>query len=405
MCTIENKRNIFICGAKCIGHYGGYETFIDRLTEQHEKNDQIQYHIITKANGEGRMDEQELLDYTLIDDHTFLYHGAEVVKLHIPQIGSAQAVLFDVKAFLFCLKYCETHMINKPIFYVLACRIGPFFGGLVNRAHKLGGVVYVNPDGHEWKRSKWSKVTRSYWKISEKLMVKHADMLICDSKEIEKYIQEQYKVFQPKTMYIAYGADTEPSSLVDNDPRFKKWLNENKVRPGQYYMCCGRFVPENSFEIMIREFMKSHSNRKFIIITRQNNKLLDQIEKKLHFKSDQRIVFSGTVYDSELLKKIREKAYANFHGHTVGGTNPSLLEALASTRVNLLIDVGFNREVAEDSAMYWNTKDGSLANLIDKVEKMTEEDRTLLGERAKKRIITAYSWKFIADRYEKLWIR
>ena len=93
----------------------------------------------------------------------------------------------------------------------------------------------------------------------------------------------------------------------------------------------GRFVPENSFEVMIREFMKSGSKKDFALITNVNDKFLNELEEKLHFKSDKRIKFVGTVYDQELLKKIRENAYAYFHGHTVGGTNPSLIEALGST--------------------------------------------------------------------------
>ena len=99
---------------------------------------------------------------------------------------------------------------------------------------------------------------------------------------------------------------------------------------------------------MIREFMKSKSSKRILLlITNVNEKFLSELEEKLHFKSDKRIKFVGTVYDQELLKKIRENAYAYFHGHTVGGTNPSLIEALGSTDLNLLVDVGFNKEVAE----------------------------------------------------------
>ena len=99
--------------------------------------------------------------------------------------------------------------------------------------------------------------------------------------------------------------------------------------------------------------MKSKSKKDFIIITNTNPKFLDELEEKLHFRSDKRIKFVGTVYDQEFLMKIRENAYGYFHGHEVGGTNPSLLEALGSTDLNLLLNVGFNKEVAEDSALYW----------------------------------------------------
>ena len=151
----------------------------------------------------------------------------------------------------------------------------------------------------------------------------------------------------PKTTFIAYGADLAPSNLSDDDPKLMDWYKDKELKRKEYYLVVGRFVPENSFEVMIREFMKSSSKKDFALITNVNEKFLNELEEKLHFKRDKRIKFVGTVYDQELLKKIRENAYAYFHGHTVGGTNPSLIEALGSTNLNLLVDVGFNREVAK----------------------------------------------------------
>ena len=103
--------------------------------------------------------------------------------------------------------------------------------------------------------------------------------------------------------------------------------------------------------------------------------------------------------------KIRENAYGYFHGHEVGGTNPSLLEALGSTDLNLLLDVGFNKEVAEDAALYWSKAEGNLAELIDKADRMKDEERRKLGVKAKKRIVEAYSWEHISNRYEEEFTR
>ena len=153
---------------------------------------------------------------------------------------------------------------------------------------------------------------------------------------------------------------------------------------------------------MIREFRCSKSKKDFAIITNVNDKFLNELEEKLHFKSDRRIKFVGTVYDQELLKKIRENAYAYFHGHTVGGTNPSLIEALGSTDLNLLVDVGFNKEVAEDCALYWSRKPGSLAELIDKADNMSNEEIAKLGEKAKKRVAEEYTWDKICSMYAEI---
>lgn len=163
-------------------------------------------------------------------------------------------------------------------------------------------------------RAKWSAPIRKYWKISEQMMVKYCDLTICDSVNIEKYIHECYdgkgiKGSSPKTTFIAYGADLTLSKLADDDEKLVSWYKEKGLTKKGYYLVVGRFVPENSFEVMIREFMKSKSKKDFAIITNVNEKFLNELEEKLHFKSDKRIKFVGTVYDQELLKKIRENAY------------------------------------------------------------------------------------------------
>lgn len=383
-------QHVFIVGSKGIpGAYGGYETFVDKLTEYHQANDKIKYHVACKSKKDGE----------------FVYHNAFCFQIKVPNIGAAQAIYYDVAALRYCCEYIKKNRISHPIVYILACRIGPFAACFQRAIHKLGGVVYVNPDGHEWKRAKWSVPVRKYWKISEQMMVKHADLLICDSKNIEKYIRRSYRKYVPKTTFIAYGAETKPSILKDDDEKLVSWYREKGLQKKEYYLVVGRFVPENNFETMIREFMKSKSKKDFAIITTANDTFLDELEKKLHFKSDPRIKFVGTVYEQELLKKIRENAYGYFHGHEVGGTNPSLLEALGSTDLNLLLNVGFNREVAKNAALYWNKKSGNLARMIDKADQMNLNDIDELGKKAKQRVQRTYSWEYIAGKYEELFLK
>lgn len=121
-------------------------------------------------------------------------------------------------------------------------------------------------------RAKWSAPIRKYWKISEQMMVKYCDLAICDSVNIEKYIHECYdgkgiKGRNPKTTFIAYGADLTLSKLADDDEKLMNWYREKGLTKKDYYLVVGRFVPENSFEVMIREFMKSKSKKNFAIIT------------------------------------------------------------------------------------------------------------------------------------------
>ena len=398
----KEVQHVYLVGAKSLGAYGGYETFVYKLTEYHQNNENIKYHVACKANGDGCMDENKFEGVTKINDHEFELHNAHCFKIDIPQIGPAQAIYYDVAALKFCCEHIKKNHISHPIVYIMACRIGPFAEYFYKKIHKLGGTIYLNPDGHEWMRAKWSAPVRKYWKESERMMVKYADLSICDSKNIEKYIQEEYAGYKPKTTFIAYGSETTPSAMKDDDPKYISWLNEHGLREGEFYISVGRFVPENNFETMIREFMKSHSTKDFAIITTKDEKFLNALDEKLHFSQDKRIKFVGTVYDQELLKKIRERAYGYFHGHSVGGTNPSLLEALGSTKLNLLYDVGFNREVAEDGALYWTKEEGNLAALIDKADILPIEEIELLGQKAKKRIEEKYSWIYICRKYKQI---
>ncbi len=247
--------------------------------------------------------------------------------------------------------------------------------------------------------AKWSKPIRKYWKNSEKLMVKDADLIICDSLHIENYIKNEYTFFNPKTIYVSYGAEIKES--VGADEQFNAWKMEHNIKRG-YYTVVGRCVPENNFETIIREFMKSKSDKDLIIITTNNPAMLEDIEKKFCYKGDKRIKFAGTVYDGQLLKKIREEAYGYIHGHSVGGTNPSLLEAMGSTKLNLLLDVGFNREVGRDTALYWNKEEDSLAKLIDQADMMNSIQIAELGEKAKQRIRDKYNWEKICSKYEAI---
>ncbi len=382
-------RHVFIVGSKGIpGAYGGYETFVDKLTEYHQARQDLQYHVACKSDKAGE----------------FAYHNARCFQVKVPNIGPAQAIYYDVAALSACCKYIRANSIEKPIIYILACRIGPFMAHFVRKIHKLGGVAYVNPDGHEWMRAKWPAPVRKYWKISEKMMTKRADLLVCDSKNIEDYIRQTYAAYAPETTFIAYGAETRRSTLSDGDPKLTDWYAQWGLTPKGYYLVVGRFVPENNYETMIREFMKSGTHKDFALITNVSADFLETLKKKTGFDSDPRIKFVGTVYDQELLMKIRENAYGYFHGHEVGGTNPSLLEALGSTELNLLLSVGFNREVAEDAALYWSKEPGDLAALIEKADAMPAEEIASLGERARNRIATAYSWQYITDKYAELFL-
>lgn len=412
---MNKVQHVFLVGAKSLGAYGGYETFVNKLTEYHQNNPYIQYHVACKANGDGHMDESvvsgisKIVKDKLGNTKEFWYHNARCFKIQVPNVGSAQAIFYDLAAINQCCEYIKENNIMNPIIYIMACRIGPFMPAIYHKVHKLGGKIFVNPDGHEWKRGKWNCFIRKYWKISEKMMVERADLIVCDSVAIEKYIQLNYiskdkKQKKIKTEFIAYGAEVYDNNHNSLDDELLEWYSKHEIEANKYYLIVGRFVPENNYELMINQFMRSESDKCLVIITNVNQQFLSQLQKKLNFQSDHRIKFVGTVYNQRLLSLIRCNAYAYLHGHEVGGTNPSLLEALGSTNLNLLLDVDFNREVALDTAFYWKKGDNSLTDLINKCDKLSLNTINEKGKGAKERIANYYSWSFIASRYERLFL-
>jgi rhamnosyltransferase len=383
-------QNIFIIGSKGIpANYGGFETFVDKLVE-YKKRKNIHYHV-------------SCLSYS--NNEEFYYNNARCFNVKVGDYGSGKAIIYDILALRKSYKYIKENNISNAIIYILACRIGPFLYFYKKKLEKDGIKVYINPDGHEWKRSKWNKFIRMYWKISEKLMVKEADLLICDSIGIEEYIKETYFKYSPKTTYIAYGADMEKSSLKDDDEKFLKWCNEFSIIKNEYYLIVGRFVPENNYELIIREFMNSNSKKELVIITnKEENQYYKDLMKRTRFTEDNRVKFVGTVYDYDLLKKIREEAFGYFHGHEVGGTNPSLLEALASTKLNILLNVNFNKEVGREGAVYFTKENNNLSETIYRVENFEKHIIDELSVKAKKRIAESYSWNKIVNEYEELFL-
>ncbi|MBT2658629.1 DUF1972 domain-containing protein [Bacillus sp. ISL-18] len=381
-------KNIFIIGSKGIpSQYGGFETFVEKLTE-YQKSDEIKYHVACLSSE--------------IEDE-FEHNGARCFNVKIPEIGPAKAVYYDIMALDKIYKYIKQNNVKNALVYILACRIGPFISFYKRKFKKLNIPVLVNPDGHEWKRAKWSAPIRKYWKISEKLMIKNADLVICDSIAIEDYIKEDYKMYNPKTTFIAYGATVNAPAQINKD-KFNEWKDKWKLDNG-YYLIVGRFVPENNYELMIKEFIKSKTNKSLVIVTNiEQNKFFNDLKATTGFDSDPRVKFVGTIYDEDLLYQVRKNAFAYFHGHEVGGTNPSLLEALATTSLNILLDVQFNIEVARNAALYFSKKNNSLVEIMKEAEGLSEVELRSKEKLAKERIEENYSWDLIITKYEKLFL-
>ena len=380
-------QHVFIIGSRGLpAQYGGFETFVDQLVS-HQVSPDIQYHVACLSNDQA---------YQHFD-----YKGVDCFTIKAPKLGPARVIAYDMMAINYALKLIKKQGIEQPIFYVLGNTIGAFVAPFARKIHKIGGRFYINPDGLEWKRAKWAKPIQAYLKYSEKIMTRHADLVISDNPGIESYIKEAYP--WSKTTYIAYGTDLSPTSLTSQDNKVREFYQKWQTQEKNYYLILGRFVPENNYETAIREFMTSSTKRDLVIICNQEgNPYFEELRARTGFDQDPRVKFVGTVYDQDLLKYIRKEAFAYIHGHEVGGTNPGLLEALAQTDLNLVLGVSFNQTVAKDSAQYWTKETGNLAHLINQVDPL--EDVSEWGQRAKANMKQNFTWEKIVGEYEELFL-
>ena len=380
-------KDIFIIGSRGLpAQYGGFETFVEKLIS-HKVSPDIRYHVAC-----------------LSDESTgkhFDYKGADCFTVNPPKLGPARVIAYDMMAINYSLKLIKKEGIQAPIFYILGNTIGAFIVHFAKKIQSIGGILLVNPDGLEWKRAKWSKPVQSYLKYSEKEMTKYANLIISDNRGIETYIQNTYP--WASTTFIAYGTDLSKTTLTTEDDPVRDWYQKWQTQEKDYYLILGRFVPENNYETAIREFMKSSTERDLVIIcNHEGNAYFDELRQITGFDKDKRVKFVGTVYDQDLLKYIRNQAFAYIHGHEVGGTNPGLLEALAQTDLNLIYNVDFNHQVAQETALYWNKEDGNLSQLIDSVDgQVSFED---LGNAAKANMKENYTWEKIVGEYEELFL-
>lgn len=263
-------------------------------------------------------------------------------------------------------------------------------GFLLPFVRQTGIPVAVNTDGIEWMRGKWGPAGRKYYRLAEGACVRYADRLISDSRGIQDYYSGRYGT---RPEFIPYGAAVlergEASRLV-----------ELGLEPQGYHLVVARLEPENNVEMIVDGFRKSASGRRLVIVG--GNPYDPTIEQQLRLVADgdDRVLPLGSLWDQELLDQLYANSATYIHGHSVGGTNPSLLRAMgAGTRV-LAFDSRFNREVLLELGSFFASSE-SLAAMIDDVEadpfesESAEERSTAVQER----IRTAYNWDSVAASY------
>jgi glycosyltransferase involved in cell wall biosynthesis len=289
--------------------------------------------------------------------------------------GASGPLLYD----LFSLRRAIAK--RHDVMIMLGYGASPFFV----LAKQSGIPLICNTDGFEWKRSKWSPLVRAYFKTAERIAARTADYLVSDSLAIQQYYQDKYGV---RSTYIAYGTE-----LPEGEPGD---VSAYGVAPGGYYIVVMRMEPENSIREIVQGFIASKSKRSLIIVG-PPTPFFDR-EVLPIAATDPRVRYLGPIYDRERLFALRRNAYAYLHGHTVGGTNPSLLEALASGNFVIARDVPYNREVVEDTGEYFDTA-ADLARVIDTMDATPAESMKTRGEQGRQVALTRFRWDQIVDAY------
>ena len=381
-------KNIIIIGARGYeSKYGGWETFVTNLVNNYNDKDTKFY--IPELNHDRKNKNVEIRN------------GVICPQIYVPKQGSMTMMTFAFLATLYFKKKIKKEKMENVIMYMLGYRVGPLFTLIRRSLKKMGVVIVHNPDGIEWQRAKWNFLIKQYLKFSERTMINASDYIVCDSKNIEKYIKERYPKKADKTTFIAYGAYL--NDIKDIDKKTKDFMDKHNIVKREYYLIVGRFVPENNYELVIREYMKSSTKKDLVIVSNvEENKFYNKLKEKTEFDKDKRIKFVGPVYDKDILVRLRKNAKGYIHGHSAGGTNPSLLEALSITDVNILFNAPYNMEVGEDACIYFSNEEGSLTKALETIEKFKIKDQTEYGNKAKNRIKEAYTWEIVVNKYKKL---
>jgi len=357
---------IAIIGTRGIpNYYGGFEQFAEYLSQGLQQKG----HEVTVYNSH-KHPYQELEWKGITINHQF---DPEY------RIGTAGQFIYDLNCIL------DSRKNNFDIVLQLGYTSSSVWGRLLPN----DSLVITNMDGLEWKRSKYGKSTQQFLKKAEKWAVNTSDYLVADSLGIRDYL---IKKFKADPTYIPYGAHVfkNPCEHV---------LKEFQLEKYKYNMLVARLEPENSIEIILDGVVQSESQMPFLVIGNHHTAYGEYLKGK--YGSDNRIQFLGGIYDIKKLDNLRYYSNLYFHGHTVGGTNPSLLEAMASSAFICANDNPFNKYILEDDAVYFNNS-FDVQKVLDLKKKIDHKE--IIKNNITK-IIEKYSWETIIDQYENLFLK
>jgi glycosyltransferase involved in cell wall biosynthesis len=247
-------------------------------------------------------------------------------------------------------------------------------------------IIITNMDGLEWKRTKYSRPVRQFLKFAERLATMSSDYLVSDSLGIQNFLKEKYN---KESTYIAYGAHPffNPDESI---------IAKYNVKSYNYNMIMARFEPENNLDMVLEGVMMSDDSTPILVVGNHNTKYGKYLKDK--FASNQSIRFLGGIFNLEYLNNLRYFSNLYFHGHSVGGTNPSLLEAMASKALIIAHNNEFNKGVLKDNAYYFSNKH-DVEKILKSIKKSTDFHKVEANFNA---IVNEYNWEKINGKYLQL---
>jgi glycosyltransferase involved in cell wall biosynthesis len=352
-----------ILGARGIpARYGGFETFAEQLAIRLVERGHEVTVFCEAAEG---ADEQ--------------YKGIKLLHVRARDLGPLRTVLYDAA----CLWHARSRF---DVIYML----GYGSSALCWLPRVWGSQVWINMDGLEWARAKWNPIARWYLRWAEATAMWTPDRIIADAAAIKANLQSRYRKLPPCDV-IPYGCEIVRSARPEE-------LNSFGLHPGSYYLVVGRFEPENHIREIIEGFLDSNTQARLVLVG-DNTRKSTYVQSLTTWTSD-RLLFTGSVYDLPRIQALRYFCRAYLHGHSVGGTNPSLLEAMGCGNVVIANDNLFNREVLGGSGLFFSTP-REVSVCIDSVES-GKVDIVDMKVKVIERVKQFYTWDRITDHYGEL---
>ena len=356
------KKKISIIGTVGIpAKYGGFETLVENLT----KNQGTNYDMVVYCSSKSY-------------DIQLREHNQAKLKYINLKANGIQSILYDIISIFKSLKGSSTLLILG----VSGCIVLPFVKLIsINR-------ILVNIDGLEWKRDKWGCLAKWFLKYSEKIAVKYADKIITDNKVIQDYVKSEYGV---NSHLIAYGADH-----VTEKPLDEKFLEKYPFTKNKYSFKVCRIEPENNIHIILQAF--SNLTEKNIVCV--GNWLNSDYGKNLkkEYQNYKNIFLLDPIYDQKTLNQFRSNCSLYLHGHSAGGTNPSLVEAMYLKLPIYAFGINYNRETTANKAAYFK----DVNELVLLLKNQDKDTLSSIAENMQTIAMERYLWSSVSKKYSNL---